>query len=181
MKDLVVNLAPVIGLQLATLLAAVFVFIHSQGRGAIRLAVVPLALAAVIACPFLLAPALGHAVAMPLPERFILLGYRPVLERGTKQGLELWIRTDADTRLHRIPYSEGMEEMLQNAQKGAHGGRRARIARKAHGPAGPKGSQTAQGEYELGFESPSDVPKEGGLPPQPNEKEAEPVTRRYSV
>ena len=188
MTDLFYSLAPVIGLQLLALVAALFVHIHSAGRGVVRLLVVPLALSAVLLCPWLFAQIMGYAVSWPPPDQFTFLAYQPVVQNGRKVALEIWLRADGVTRLHRAPYSKEIEKMLQDAQKGSKGGRQARITKRGNGMPGQDTSKSPNEGYELRFDSPSDTPKDmpPGMPPglfqsPPAEPEEVPMIKRYSI
>lgn len=177
MKALVWSLAPIIGVQLLALAAALFVYIQAPGRGVVKLLVVPLALACLVASPLLFVQLMGYSVSWPLPDRFTFLAYQPVVKAGRKIDIEIWLREDGVTRLLRTPYSKELEQMLQHAQQGSKGGRQARITRK-----GGKGEANGpRGEYELRFESPADIPKDiPGTPPQPD-PEPESVLKHYSI
>lgn len=187
MKDLAYSLAPIIGLQLLALVAALFVHIHAPGRGVVKLLVVPLALCCVLACPWLFTGLMGYAVSWPPPDKFTFLAYQPVVKGGKKIGLEIWLRADGVTRLHRAPYSKEIEQMLQDAAKGMKGGRQARITKRGNGVPGQDDSKAPNGGYELRFESPSDIPKD--MPPMPPglfqsppaEPEEVPLIKRYSI
>lgn len=175
MKALAWSLAPIIGVQLLALAAALFVHIQTPGRGVVKLLVVPLALACLVASPLLFVQLMGYSVSWPLPEKFTFLAYQPIVKAGQKVELEVWLREGGSTRLLRAPYSKALEQMLQHAQQGSKGGRQARIQRK--GRPGHD-SMSPGGEYELRFESPSDIPKDGA-PAQPDPEE--PITKRYSI
>jgi hypothetical protein len=181
MKDLVLPLAPIIGLQLLALVAALFVHAHSPGRGVVKLLVVPLALSCVLACPWLFTQLMGYSVSWPPPDRFTFLAYSPVVQGGKKTALEIWLRSDGSTRLHRAPYSKELEQMLQDAARGSKGGREARITRRGKkGEPGQDASKSPRGQYELRFRSPSDVPKDGPGDQAPP-AEDEPLIKRYSI
>lgn len=187
MKDLVQSLAPIIGLQLLALVAALFVHVGSPGRSLVKLLVVPLALCAVLACPWLFVQLMGYSVSWPLPERFTFIAYAPVVQGGKKTGIEIWLRERGQTRLHRAPYSKGLEQMLQDAAKGMKGGRQAQITKRGNGIPGQDTSKAPGGGYELRFQSPSDIPKD--MPPMPPglfqsppaEPEEVPLIKRYSI
>lgn len=183
MKDLAFSLAPIIGVQLAALVVAVFVHIQSPGRSIVKVLVVPLAIIGAIAVPMLFTTLMGYAVSWPLPDSFAFIAYQPVVKGGRKIELEIWLRQDGTTRLLRAPYSKEMEQMLADAAKGAKGGRQARITRRGGMP-GQDTSKAPMGEYELRFESPTDIPK--GMPPgmpapMPEPEPDEPITKRYSI
>jgi hypothetical protein len=179
MKALVWSLAPIIGVQLLALAAALFVHIQAPGRGIAKLLVVPLALACLVASPLLFVQLMGFSVFWPLPQKFTFLAYQPIVKAGRKTDTEIWLREDGYTRLHRAPYSKELEQMLQEAQKDSKGGRQARITRKGKGKPGAD-SKSSMGGYELRFESPVDIPKEiPGAPPQAEPDE--PITKRYSI
>jgi hypothetical protein len=184
MKDLIVSLLPIIALQLLALVAALFVHVQSPGRSVVRLLVVPLALACVMGCPFLFTQLMGYSVSWPLPDKFTFLSYQPVVKAGRKTDLEIWLRDGAATRLHRAPYSQELEKLLQDAAKGSKGGRQAKIEKRGRGQPGQDQSKAPMGPYELSFISPSDIPKD--MPPDapmvPREPPPdEPVTKRYSI
>jgi len=183
MKDLIQSLAPVIGLQLLALVAALFVHVQSPGRSVVKLLVVPLALAGVLACPWLFAHLMGYAVSWPPPDRFTFLAYAAVLQGGKKTALEIWLRSDGATRLHRAPYSKELEQMLADAAKGSKAGREALITKRGKGKPGQEDSLSPRGEYELRFRSPSDVPKDmpPDMPPAPPQREEVPLLKRYSI
>lgn len=184
MTDLFYSLAPIIGLQLLALVAALFVHIHAPGRGIVKLLVVPLALCCVLACPWLFTGLMGYAVSWPPPDKFTFLAYQPVVKDGRKTALEIWLRADGVTRLHRAPYSKEIEQMLQDAAKGMKGGRQARITKRGKGTPGNEDSKAPNGGYELRFESPSDIPKDmppGFAPQPPAEPEEVPLIKRYSI
>lgn len=176
MRDLIWSLAPILGAQLLALAAALFVHIQSPGRGVVKLLVVPLALACLVAAPLLFVQLMGYSVSWPLPEKFTFLAYQPVVKAGRKTALEVWLREDGSTRLLRAPYSKELEQMLQQAQQGSKGGRQARITRKGKGKPGAD-NKSPRGEYELRFESPADIPKDGAPQAEPDE----PITKRYSI
>lgn len=173
MKSLIYSLLPVIGLQVLILVAALFVHVQSPGRSVVKLTVVPLALAGVLACPWFFVGLMGYAVSWPLPDAFTFIAYRPVVEKGQKTGIEIWLSHRNETRLLLAPYSKEMEEMLRDAAKGSKNGRKAQITRKGDG-----GGMSPEGDYELKFESPSDIPKDAAPPPP---VEDEPITKRYSI
>ena len=154
MTALVYSLWPILGLQLLSLTAALFVHLHAPGRGVVKMLVVPLALVCLIASPVLFAQLMGYSVHWPLPAQFTMLAYQPVVKAGVKTELEIWIRDGQGTRLHRAPWTKEMEQLLKEAQQGSKGGRQARITRKG------SGQNKSDGDYELRFESPADVPKE---------------------
>lgn len=176
MKALVWSLAPIIGVQLLALAAALFVHIQTPGRGVVKLLVVPLALACLVTSPLLFVQLMGYSVSWPLPQKFTFLAYQPVVEGGKKVELEVWLREDGVTRLLRAPYSKELEQMLQEAQKGSKGGRQARITRKGK----PGQESDGRGEYELRFESPADIPKDIPGAPRP-EPEPESILKHYSI
>lgn len=187
MKDLLYSLAPIIGLQLLALVAALFVHLHAPGRGVVKLLVVPLALSCVLASPVLFTQLMGYAVSWPLPDKFTFVAYNPVVKAGRKVGLEIWVRAGGATRLHLAPYSKELEQILKDAAAGAKGGRQARITKRGKGEPGQDESKSPRGPYELQFQSPSDVPKD--LPPSlpaPRESEPDPddgaaFIKRYSI
>lgn len=185
MKDLIFSLLPIIGLQLVALVAALFVHIQSPGRDVVKVLVVPLALSCVLACPVLFTQLMGYAVSWPLPDKFTFIAYSPVIQSGHKTALEIWLKDGNTTRLQVAPYSKEMEQMLQDAAKGKKAGRQAQISKKNGGKPGQPGEENkGKAEYELQFQSPSDIPKDmppGILHPQPEPQEDEPVTKRYSV
>jgi hypothetical protein len=182
MKELAYSLAPIIGVQLLAMVAAVFVHIQAPGRGVVKLLVVPLAVLCAIVVPVLFTKLMGYAVSWPLPDSFAFIAYQPVVKGGRKTELEIWLRQDGTTRLLKAPYSKELEQMLADAAKGAKGGRQARIT-KRKGMPGQDTSKAPMGEYELRFESPADIPK--GMPPDmpamPQPEPDEPVTKRYSI
>lgn len=178
MKDLAYSLAPIIGLQLLALVAALFVYVQAPGRGVVKLLVVPLSLCAVLMVPYLFTQLMGYAVSWPLPDKFTFIAFNPVVKKGHKTDLEIWLKEDGATRLLRAPYSKALEKMLQDAAKGKKGGREARIQRKGDGT----NDSNAPQEWELRFESPSDVPKDAGRPSMPEPPvQDEPLTKRYSI
>lgn len=183
MKDLVLSLVPIIGLQLLALVAALFVYVQSPGRSVVRLMVVPLAISCVLASPVLFAQLMGYSVSWPLPDRFTFLAFQPVVEAGKKTALEIWLREDRATRLLRAPYSKELEQMLKDAAKGKKGGREARITRRGKGDPGHDESKSQRGQYELRFDSPSDIPKDmpPGSAPRPEAEEEAPLIKRYSI
>lgn len=178
MKDLAYSLAPIIGLQLLALVAALFVHIQTPGRGVVKLLVVPLALACVLACPLLFAYLMGYSVNWALPDKFTFIAHQPVVKGGQKIALEIWLRERDTTRLLSTPYNKELEKMLQEAERGAKGGRQARITKRGKG-SGNDGSLSPNGEYELRFDSPADTPKDGA-PPEPPAAD-EPLMKRYSI
>lgn len=161
MQDLIISLIPIIGLLLVATTAAVFVHIQSPGRNVVKWLVVPAALCALLASPILFVQLMGYSVALPLPDKFIFLAYNPVIEKGLKTGLEIWISDGSTTRLQKAPYSKELEEVLDEAAKGQKGGRKAHISKKSGEGKEPKqGQEQIESEYELKFHSPSDVAKD---------------------
>lgn len=180
MTDLFYSLLPILGVQLLAALAALFVFIHSSGRGVIRMLVVPLALTALFAAPVFFVHVMGYAVDWPLPREFSFLAYRAVVQGGVKKHLEVWVKDGSATRLYRTPYSKPMEQMLQDAAKGAKGGKQARITRKGKRWWPGDDTRPPEGGYELHLEDMPAPPKDA-QPPKAAPQEDQPVTRQYSI
>lgn len=183
MSALIYSLAPVLGVQLLALVAALFVFIHSSGRGVVRLLVVPLALVALLLAPLLFAQLMGYAVSWPLPREFTFIAYRAVVRDGVKAGFEIWLREGSTTRLQLAPYSKQMEQMLQDAAKGTKGGQEARIKRRGKGWPWEGSDGKPEGGYELRLEDLPAPPKGDApaMPPSPEPQEPDSILKHYSI
>lgn len=162
MKNLIIQLLPIIYILLVVVATALFVHIQSPGKSAVKLLVVPTALIALLVTPFLFVKLMGYSVALPLPDKFDFIAYTLIIESGRKAEIEVWLKEGNTTRLQRAPYSKEFEEVLEEAAKGQKAGRTARLSKKPGKPQqyGQEQNDDQPGGYELRFQlpAPKDTP-----------------------
>lgn len=117
----VIAFAPLVVVLLLLLSFAAWVFIHSPKSYLLRWLLVPMVFVAAAFSAYAYGLRLGYAAPTTLPTKFVYLGHHIVVVQGEKVGIEVWAQT-RNTRLYRIPFSQGAEKAMDAAKvKGKRG------------------------------------------------------------
>ncbi len=134
-------LLPLLVALLVSLAFAAYVFIRAPAPYHLRLAMIVAAFAAAAGCVPLLENILGWAYPRALPDRFVLLGSRVLIDGGEKIGIEVWTG-GPHSRLLLVPYSRKLEKALEEAKRKGQGGGSTSMRRGRQCPPGSVCPQT---------------------------------------
>jgi len=95
-----------------------FLLIKSSLKGYFKFIGIPVVIVASLFAFKICSSFLGYAYPAHLPDHFMFLGYQVVTTIKGEKSIELWLRSDVSkTRLYKIPYSQQMEDKLQDASE----------------------------------------------------------------
>lgn len=166
MKEILSQLAPVIMIVLAIVVAALWAIIKSPTRPLIKALAIPATLVATIVVCTLFAGWLGRSVPLPLPDPANVLAHRIIVQDHKKTKIEIWVKQNP-TRLYVVPWTKQLEDALGGAADARDQGFETilRLKKKQGAPGGQQRPQGAD-EYETEKAMPQELmPKQGVVTP----------------
>jgi hypothetical protein len=124
---------PLVVALLAFVCFALYVFVHTDRFYRLKLLLIP-ALLAMSAFSFTwFGQQLGYAYPAGLPRSFEYVAHRLILVENQKTWLDILVVSrqplERDSRLHRLPWSEKLEDALKKAHQMQKGGGRVEMGR----------------------------------------------------
>ncbi|HEY5931142.1 MAG TPA: hypothetical protein VIU02_12595 [Burkholderiales bacterium] len=191
LNEQITLLYPIVAIFLLLAVFVLYVYYTSDRHYRIKLLLGPTLLAAcVFTVPFVGAR-LGYGWPTPLPASFQYFAHRTVVVGGEKQWIDVLLVSRkplaADARLHRVPWTRKMEDVLEQANQMKEGPAGGEIVVN-----GPVGGSTARGsipEYSMNRilpqdQMPKDAPRPSGGPrkgPQEGPKTQPTGPSKFSV
>ena len=112
---------PLVATLLVLAAFALYVYVHSDRLYRLKLLLIPAMLAAVAFSFTAFGARLGYGYPAGLPESFEYVTHRLVLENNRKAWVDVLVVSrkplEPDARLHRLPWSKGLEDSLKQAQR----------------------------------------------------------------
>jgi hypothetical protein len=127
MRDLLEPLLPIILVTLGVTATAVWVFLQSGAQPVIKFILVPATIVGALFVPLLVHDMLGFSVKRDLPSQVTVMAHKVVVVANRKQRIEVWGLTKAESRLYNLPYSEKLEQALEEAAEARKGGKSASL------------------------------------------------------
>ena len=126
-------------------------FLQSNARPVIKFILVPSTIIGALFVPLLVHSLLGFSVKRELPQDVTVMAHKVVVVANHKERIEVWGIVKDSSRLYSIPYTEKLEQALQEAAEGRKKGMRSSL-KKGQKKDGRQGGGDEDGGPEDNYE-----------------------------